>query len=203
MEWDVTSFRTEVFRQLPFRFAAGQDVLDVGCGGAGDSAYLASVVGHVVGIDIEARREWRQLDADSLHIAAGDARSLPFADHTFDVAFAKDVLHHVLDVDSALREIKRVVKPGGSVVILEANRYNPLLYIHLTRLEGHEHFPRWTFEAHMRRHFQRVRFHHFEAHVYPHLPASLLTLIHSAERLLEALPGAKQYCAYNVAIATV
>ena len=52
----------------------------------------------------------------------GDARALPYADGTFDVAFMVAVLGEVPDQDAASRELRRVVKPGGRLVVGELAR---------------------------------------------------------------------------------
>jgi ubiquinone/menaquinone biosynthesis C-methylase UbiE len=50
----------------------------------------------------------------------GDARSLPYADDTFDAAFICMTLGEIPDVDAALRELRRVVRPGGRLVVGES-----------------------------------------------------------------------------------
>ena len=52
----------------------------------------------------------------------GDAEALPFADGSFDRVFSNGVLHHTPDMSAALREIHRVLKPSGRVVIIVYNR---------------------------------------------------------------------------------
>jgi SAM-dependent methyltransferase len=52
-----------------------------------------------------------------------------FEDDSFDYVLCTQVLHHIRDVDSALIEVHRVLKPGGAVIILELNCYNPLRLI--------------------------------------------------------------------------
>jgi ubiquinone/menaquinone biosynthesis C-methylase UbiE len=60
-----------------------------------------------------------ELGRDNLHPAQGDARDLPYADDTFDAAFLVTVLGEVPDQVQALRELRRVVKPDGRVVVGE------------------------------------------------------------------------------------
>jgi SAM-dependent methyltransferase len=61
--------------------------------------------------------------------ACGDATHLPFADAVFDRVLCRDVLHHLppSSHDAALREIVRVCRPGGEVVLIEPNARNPLI----------------------------------------------------------------------------
>lgn len=107
----------------------GSDLLDVGCGPATITADLAEAVepGRVVGLDqapgaLEAAastlRE-RGLD-DAVELVAGDVYALPFADDSFDVVHAHQVLQHLGDPVAALAEMRRVVRPGGVIAVREA-----------------------------------------------------------------------------------
>jgi ubiquinone/menaquinone biosynthesis C-methylase UbiE len=100
---------------------AGDRVLDVACGTgivARTAAELSGPAGRVIGLDLNeamltvARRvrpdlDWRQ----------GDAVSLPFADEFFDVALCQSGLMFVPDPGAAVREMFRVVRPGGRVAV--------------------------------------------------------------------------------------
>jgi ubiquinone/menaquinone biosynthesis C-methylase UbiE len=57
--------------------------------------------------------------AARMHATQGDARSLPYPDATFDAAFLVTVLGEIPDPQAALRELRRVLKPGGRVVVGE------------------------------------------------------------------------------------
>ena len=105
------------------------DLLDVGCGPASITADLAELVapGRVVALDaspsaIEAARA--TLAARGLlggvELAVGDAFALPFEDGAFDVVHAHQVLQHVHDPVAALKEMRRVVRPGGTVAVRDA-----------------------------------------------------------------------------------
>jgi SAM-dependent methyltransferase len=110
----------------------GHCVLDVGCGPGTISLDLAQRIlpGSVVGIDsspeaIEAARQAAAADSKetSNHVsfAVGDAYSLDFEDNSFDIVHAHQVLQHLADPVSALREWKRVVKPGGFIAARDAD----------------------------------------------------------------------------------
>ena len=88
-----------------------------------------SQVGSVVGLDftramlplaIEKTRE--RGSGDSIEFVAGDAHALPFSDDTFICATVGFGVRNFIDVPLALREMRRVVRPGGRVVILEIVR---------------------------------------------------------------------------------
>lgn len=99
------------YRDVTRHFAPGAKLLDVGCG----SAWLAEHFGDYTGIDgspeavAAAARKGRT-------IVHGDVDSpLPFDEATFDGVVLKDLLEHVADPVSVVREARRVLKPGGRV----------------------------------------------------------------------------------------
>ncbi|HXY56597.1 MAG TPA: methyltransferase domain-containing protein [Nitrososphaerales archaeon] len=100
----------------------GERILDVGAG-RGDKA--AKILRSFPGTDVYAvdPNEKRIADAKRDHPAlkssVASAERLPFSDSYFDKAYSTMALHHFNDLDQALSEIVRVLKPGGSYVILE------------------------------------------------------------------------------------
>jgi SAM-dependent methyltransferase len=108
------------------RLAPGQRVLDVGCGPGTITADLAEVVaptGAVVGIDASASvvAEASSRAADRFSCAVADVFSLPFDDGSFDVVHAHQVLQHLPDPVAALREMKRVLRPGGVLAVRDSD----------------------------------------------------------------------------------
>jgi ubiquinone/menaquinone biosynthesis C-methylase UbiE len=105
----------------------GDSAIDVGCGFGDEAAEMArrvGPVGRVVGVDVsesmigEARRRHDPLVAQ-LSWRVADALDLPFEDDSFDARGAATVLQHVPDPASVLREMTRVLRPGGRIAILE------------------------------------------------------------------------------------
>jgi ubiquinone/menaquinone biosynthesis C-methylase UbiE len=104
----------------------GTKLLDVGCGPGTITADLAALVtpGEVIGIDAspaviaEARDG---MTAGNLSFAVGDVDQLPFADDSFDVVHAHQVLQHLADPVAALGEMRRVCRPGGLVAARDAD----------------------------------------------------------------------------------
>ncbi len=102
---------------------SGTTILDVGCGPGTITLDFANRVspGHVIGVDLaseaieaaQAERENRGAPNVAFHTA--DLYALEFADNTFDIVHAHQVLQHLPDPVAALREMKRVCKPGGIV----------------------------------------------------------------------------------------
>jgi ubiquinone/menaquinone biosynthesis C-methylase UbiE len=123
---DVVAQRQAVLQLLDLQ--PGERVLDIGSG-PGLLAYAMAMavgeVGAVSGIDLSdsmialASRRCAALPWVDLRI--GDATSLPFANNKFDVVTATQVLNYVSELPTALREISRVLRPGGRVLILETD----------------------------------------------------------------------------------
>jgi ubiquinone/menaquinone biosynthesis C-methylase UbiE len=111
------------------RLAPGLDLLDVGCGPGTLTCDLARAVapGRVVGIDAadgvveEARAAAADAGVDTVAFEVADLFALPFADDSFDVVHAHQVLQHVADPVAALVEMRRVCRPGGVVAARDAD----------------------------------------------------------------------------------
>lgn len=105
----------------------GAEVADVGCGTGEDAQALAEFVGQggaSTGFDVsesildEARKR-HGTGRDNLRFIRGAADALPVPDGSFDALRADRVLTHVTNVPAAMREMARVLKPGGRLVISE------------------------------------------------------------------------------------
>lgn len=106
-----------------------QGILEVGCGGGLICENLARRGASVVGIDpapgaLEAAREHIQRShvGAKAYFEQGYAESLPYADGSFSVIVCLDVLEHVEDLKATLREITRVLAPGGIFIFDTINR---------------------------------------------------------------------------------
>jgi demethylmenaquinone methyltransferase/2-methoxy-6-polyprenyl-1,4-benzoquinol methylase len=101
----------------------GGSALDVACGSGKLTATLARVVGsqgRLVGLDFSPQMlEIARRDHPELEFVEGDALTLPFDDASFDAATIAFGLRNLADPVKGLREMARVVKPGGCAVVLE------------------------------------------------------------------------------------
>jgi SAM-dependent methyltransferase len=97
----------------------GARALDVGCGTGANGPVLAAHCAFAAGIDASPVPLGLRGTDERGHSARlrGDAGRLPFADHSFDLVVALDVLEHLDDDAAAARELWRVLRPGGVVVI--------------------------------------------------------------------------------------
>ena len=107
---------------------SGDAVLDACCG-TGDLAIAAARAGgHVTGLDFSERMlERARRKAPDIEWLSGDMLALPFADATFDAATVGFGVRNVDDLERALRELRRVLRSGGRLGILEITRPRGLL----------------------------------------------------------------------------
>ncbi len=128
------SLTTVDFRHFPL--SDGDRVLDLGCGEGRHAitAYLEAAV-TVIGLDLSLAdlgtavgrfREFEDLEDRTRRVdfACGSGLRLPFADAVFDKVICAEVLEHVPDYETMLREIHRVLKPGGQLAV-SVPRFGP------------------------------------------------------------------------------
>ncbi len=111
--------------------AVGDTVLDL-CTGTGDLAVLLArqvgSEGRVIGLDLNdrmlafGRRKIKKLGISNITLLTGNAESLQFCDRTFQAATVAFGIRNVTDIRAALREMHRVLEPGGRAVCLEFSR---------------------------------------------------------------------------------
>ncbi|OJV96815.1 MAG: hypothetical protein BGO43_00830 [Gammaproteobacteria bacterium 39-13] len=128
--WDLGAVRT---------------VLDVGCGIGHWGFTLAPFLNSktkLYGIDPEpawvekaTTRAQEKGISERFHYQIGKAEKIPFEDNTFDMVTCQTVLIHVADVDTALKEMIRVLKPGGLLAVAEPNNTAPLLIFNTLNID--------------------------------------------------------------------
>lgn len=115
-------------RELP----AASCVLEIGCGNGAGARILERTFAFafIDALDLDprmmllAQRKQKSWGCERLRLATGDAQQLPYRDESFDAVFNFGIVHHLEDWQSGIREVTRVLKPGGAFYFEEI--YPPL-----------------------------------------------------------------------------
>jgi len=99
-------------------------VLELGCGTGTVSAFLADTYGmEVQGIDLDPKQialaKSKRAESDRLRFRVADTTCLSFEDASFDLVVSHFVFHHIPEWDRAVREVARVLRPGGYFIWLD------------------------------------------------------------------------------------
>ena len=112
----------------------GRKLIDFACGNGENGIFAAQCGANVVGIDISpegidnAEQNAIQAGVDKLcTFQVMDGENMVFSDNTFDLGIEYGALHHV-DLDKAMSQLCRVLKPGGEFMCIEALRHNPFIH---------------------------------------------------------------------------
>ncbi|KAI0014645.1 S-adenosyl-L-methionine-dependent methyltransferase [Xylariomycetidae sp. FL0641] len=112
-------------------------LLDVGAGAGSVSATLAQIIapeGHVVCTDLapnvlpQAEAFAKSLDVTNISFETADVQSLPFEDDSFDVVHCHQLFGHIKSPVAALREMRRVTKPGGIIAAREGDKETEIVW---------------------------------------------------------------------------
>jgi len=128
-------------------------VLDAGCGKGRFARVLCEVNPHVEAFGIDISTAMLRHVPKSIQTAAATLTALPFANNCFDFAYATESLEHAVDIERAVGEICRVVKPGGRIVIIDKNAEQ---WGRLETPEWERWFNRKELERHLARHCREV-----------------------------------------------
>src|SRR5271170_14908 len=95
---------------------AGARILDAGCGSGRNMVELARL-GTVTGVELSETSVELARERDVGEVIAGSVLEMPFAEDSFDLAVSLDVIEHLQDDLAALREFRRVIAPGGALLV--------------------------------------------------------------------------------------
>ncbi len=130
---DLDEYRFDKLRYLPhvvnFDGFAGKRLLEVGCGAGVDLVRFARGGALVTGIDLAEQSIALTKKNFALRGLSGEflvmnGEAMEFADNSFDVVYAHGVLQYTADPAKMIREIHRVLKPGGEAILMVYNRYS-------------------------------------------------------------------------------
>lgn len=187
-------------------------VLEIGAGEGGQLGYLVDRFGPALcyaGIDVAssplrvARAQLPSALREHVVLATAAAEALPFADESFDGVFCIDVLHHVSSQPRVLREIRRVLRPGGQVICVEPNPIYPANLVYLRDPLERKLFEltpanarAWVTAAELR----ELTLTHVPV-FFPGFPAALAAAYERCERVLGAIPCVRRLSTARVLIA--
>jgi SAM-dependent methyltransferase len=206
--WDSPAGRRRADRRGAFfvehaGLAPGKRALEVGCG---TGVFLERVARcgatiHAVDLSAEllAKARLRLAGVAGVHLFRGNAERMPFPDASFDAVYGSSILHH-LNLEPALREVLRVLRPGGRIVFTEPNIWNPqIAYMFL--IGSRERFGLSPDEmAFSRFHargvlaklgFADVSVRTFDF-LHPLVPTPLIEPMARLTRVVEAIPGVRE-----------
>lgn len=133
-----------------FNRAKNLRVLEIGCGLGTDGAQFAKAGADYTGVDLtEAAVDLTRRRFELFNLAGkfrvADAECLDFPDNSFDLVYSHGVLHHTPDTAGAIREVHRVLRPGGraAVMLYHRNSFNYRVNISILRRVG-VHLLRWN-----------------------------------------------------------
>ena len=202
--WDRPTGPARLKRRTDFLIHYGAlksdaSVLEIGCGTGVVTEYLARSGASITGIDLSPHLLGKALDrkvSDRVTFRVGNAEALDFPDSSFDAVVGSSVLHH-LDLDRALDEIRRVLRPGGRMAFSEPNMLNPHIFVQknipwVKRLAGDSPdetaFFRWAIS-------NRLRLAGFADpevipydFLHPAVPAPFIPSVSHLSRFLEQMP---------------
>jgi SAM-dependent methyltransferase len=195
--------KADILRDLmASRFGSGHQAtaLDVGCGVGTFHPFARGMFSRLCGTDISAASiaQARRNHPD-VEYQAYDGNILPYGDGTFDLAVTICVLHHVPPERwlGFLREIRRVVRPGGLVCVFEHNPLNPLTRLAVMRCEF-DRDAALLRAGRTRRLLEDAGLHHIDTRYFLLLPWAT-PLMRRIEHGLRKLPLGAQYVACGVA----
>ena len=110
----------------------GERALDLGCGDGTFTAALAQAGAEVVGADVAetALERARRAHPELQFVLVPSCGPLPFADNAFELAWASEVIEHVADTARWLSEVRRVLRPGGRLLITTPNHRRLAVLLH-------------------------------------------------------------------------
>jgi SAM-dependent methyltransferase len=119
----------------------GSRLLEIGCGMGTDLLQFARGGARCVGVDLTprsveiTRHRFALYGADGAFMLA-DGERLPFASNSFDVVYSNGVLHHTPDTAGAIREVHRVLRPGGTAKVMLYHRHSLNYWIEIVLRRG-------------------------------------------------------------------
>jgi SAM-dependent methyltransferase len=191
-------------QMLGVHLRPGMTILEVGCGTGYFTGELARSGAEIVAIDVSpelleiARANY---SAPNVRYEIQNAYALMYSDATFDSVVGSSILHH-LEIEQALREIYRVLKPRGTIYFTEPNMLNPQIAIQknvpwvkrrLGDSPNETAFFRWLLRRLLEKTgYRDVRIDPFDF-LHPKTPVALIDRVNALGRFLENVPVISEF----------
>lgn len=188
--------------------ASGKEVLDIACGEGYGSSILAQHARKVIGVDISvetvqhARKRYTQ---DNIEFIAGSCTDIPLPDASIDLVVSFETIEHIAEHDQMMKEIKRVLRPDGALIISSPDKYhysdeagyhNPFhakeLYLHEFKKLLETYFQNISLSG------QRVT---YGSNIFSNQPAARVASYYQEDEVIEYGPGVLRPV-YRIAIAS-
>jgi SAM-dependent methyltransferase len=126
----------EISELVQFASWSGRDVLEAGCGIATDGMQFVRAGARYTGVDfspaaLDLARGRLALESGDAAFVQASITELPFPDAAFDLVYSNGVIHHLPDTWGAIREFHRVLRPGGTALVMVYNRSSLNFYVSL------------------------------------------------------------------------
>jgi len=183
-------------------FLSSDKILEIGCGtGLFTEKVFNATHACITAIDIsEELLEHAREKMPDIEFKQEDAMNLTFPDNNFEGVFGSSIIHH-LDMEKAIKEIYRVLKPGGSIVFAEPNMLNPQIFVErnvafvkkwLGVSPDETAIIRWSMARMLKENgFKNVRVFPYDF-LHPHTPVFMIGLVNFIGRTVEKIPLFKE-----------
>jgi ubiquinone/menaquinone biosynthesis C-methylase UbiE len=114
---------------------SGKYLLDLGCGAGENSVYFSKLGARCVASDyspgmVEVALKLAEKNNVRVEGQVINAMAIDYPDNTFDIVYAANLLHHIPDPSVTIREMHRVLKPGGKMCFWDPLRHNPVINVY-------------------------------------------------------------------------
>jgi ubiquinone/menaquinone biosynthesis C-methylase UbiE len=180
-----------------FTHFAGKDVLEVGCGAGPATVLFAQAGARVTAIDLtEAAVDMTKRHTEGLGVWVErmDAERMTFSEAKFDHVFSWGVLHHSANPEAAFGEVARVLRPGGTALVMVYNRASARYWIkgaiwlllrgRIFKRDGFSTVQRFFTDGYFHRHFTPKEL----AKAFSPLRVERIGMTHMAGRMLPLIP---------------
>ena len=199
LPYNVLRFKERVFKNvIPYLY--GDTLFDSGCGDGEDYVLLSPHFKKITASDIKESPRWKERSTPGISFSVNDGEKLPFPDNSFDTVIEQNMLHHAASPEKALQEMVRVSKKR--IIVLECNRYNPIMYLNMVLIQNHQHFTQKRFAQILGTAGVKYEMKYFSARCLPVTNKAVIDVSEKIMDLAEKIPFYRPFIEYNLAILT-